>query len=561
MIIVRNFATAHFLSGFFLFLAGWGWGLSPVVVFGIPLVVYALALAGSLPALRQVSLVAGLERLKEVPKFYLFVILLSVFLNILFCLLPPAENLELDALNYHLAIPWQYYLRGRVVPLEWSVADKYPLYLQMAGLPLMTVTFPWVVKIANLFAFPGLLVVIWHWLSLFLLPERQRFWVLTLFCVLALYVKQYGTAMFDLVNAFYVLLGFYYLVRSVQSVKTPDLLWGSLLLGMVAALKTFFIYNVLVWMAGFFFWRFFLFREWPDKRDWIKIGLPFAAALLFLSPVWMRNVWMTGNPFFPLFLNLFGTVVENEGVHVVARNVWEQHGYGRSLLDFILAPFRLVFPIHNKFGYWTDPVLLGFLCGAVFSFKKQRKKIFGLVGLLVVLLFVAFFFMSQEARYLYSFWILIVVLGSPWVFERFNLKLLNWILVGQLLLGVSSFFLFHRQAILWIFRGALPNYLSTASYSFLWNREVENKNIRQLCLRNITGNYVSDILYFTVPVKLVQHFNTTMSLENPAAAKGCDAFMVGNQEYDGDRNALKNKGRLVSEEEFLLKIPIPSKTP
>ncbi len=550
---LRHFVVAHFLSGFCLFLIGWGYGLPKVVVFGVPLVAYFSALFFSLYDLKRLGLKNLALSLSEIPGIVKIVLLFFLLLNILFCLLPPAENLEIDALNYHFVIPWQYFLRGGVVPLDWSITDKYPLYLQMAQLPFTVIGFPWIVKIGNMIALPVLLVTAWGLCRFFGLSRKNSGWAIALLSSLALFIKQYGTAMFDLAIAAYFLLGFFYLSRASLSRKRSDLFWGAILMGMACATKTFLIYYAMAWGFAYLVWRLFFQRESVSKFDWALAFSPLFMGILFLSPVWCRNFLLTGNPFYPLFLQWFGTVIENDGFHKIVIQAMKS-GYGRSPVDFILGPLRLVLPFPRRFDYWTDPVLIIFLVGAFVEVKRHWRQIQGFAGLILFLLYTAFFFASQEARFLFPFWVLFSALGAPWVFKRINAKWLGGAFVVQVIVGISTFFLFHRQALEWLSQGPLHKYLSRASYSFVWNREVENKGIKQLCIPNVgtATRDVYDILYFTVPVKLVQHFNTTMSINNPKAAEGCDAFLVGTQKQVDRRPELDKKARLVSKEIYLI---------
>lgn len=553
LVTIRNFAVAHFLSGFFLFLAGWGYGLPKGVVFGIPAVVYLSALFFSRPALTGFNFNSFSQSLSEISRTAITIILSFLILNILFCLLPPAENLEIDALNYHFVIPWQYYLRGGVVPLDWSIPDKYPLYLQMAQLPFTVIGFPWVVKIGNMIALPLLLITGWNLCQCMGLSRSNTGWTIALLSSLALFIKQYGTAMFDLSNAAYCLLGFVYLLHATLSRKKSDLLWGSLLLGMACATKTFLIYYAMIWLVAYCVWKLFFQRQPLVKFDFALGLLPGLMGLLFLSPVWCRDFFLTGNPFYPLFLQWFGPIIENKGFHkLVMQNI--KAGYGRSPLDFILGPFRLVLPTPHKFDYWTDPILLAFLAGAFIEVRRKWREVPSLVGLTAFLLYSAFFCLSQEARYLYPFWILVVALGAPSIFRYSRPKWRGIVLAVQVIIGIATFFLFHRQALTWLSQGPLDKYLSRASYSFVWNREVENKNIKQLCIPNVgtATRDVYDILYFTVPVKLVQHFNSTMSINHPMASDGCDAFLVGTQKQLNRSPESDKKARLVSREIYLI---------
>ncbi len=527
--------------------------LSGGVVLGIPAIVYLLALYFSWHPLTGFNLKSLRESLAEIPRIAMGVILLFLVLNISFCLLPPAENQEMDALNYHFVIPWQYYLRGGVIPLDWSIPDKYPLYFQIAQLPFMVISFPWVVKIGTMMALPLLLVVGWHLCRTMGLSRNHTAWAVATLSSLALFVKQYGTAMFDLVYTAYFLLAFLYLLRATLSRKGTEMFLGGMILGMACAAKTFFIYYAIVWFVASVVWRLIFKRQGFSRFDWMLSVFPLLAAILFMLPVWWRNTLLTGNPFYPLFLQWFGPVIENKGFYVSLLRVAEA-GYGRSLLDFLLAPLRFILPFSKKFDYWTDPILLLFWVGAVMEIRRRWREIAGLVGLVIFLLYIAFFFTSQEARYLYPFWVLIIALGTPSIFRRIPRKVCTSALVAQVVIGVSALFFFHRQAITWLFQGPLNQYLSRASYSFVWNKEVEGKSIKQLCLPNVGTAHrdVFDILYFTVPVKLVQHFNTTMSIRNPRAAEGCDTFMVGNQNPNEKRDEPNNKPLLVSRETFLL---------
>lgn len=545
LILIRSFAFCHYGIGFLLFIFGWQWGLTDPILFGIPIFLYCLAVVLSRKAFQNWEGRSLLQKVASIPHLPLAIILLFLSLNFLFCLMPPAENLEGDALNYHLVIPWQYYLRGAVTYLDWSVADKYPLYLQMAQLPFTVATFPWIVKFWNLFTVPALMVLLYSFLSSFKIPLFQKSYLLALTSGLALFVIQYGSAMFDLANALYALFAFYYLTRAVKTEGRGDLFCGTLFMGMASATKTISLYFAFVWAFSFLVWRLCQTPRRFRSFDGLLLGGPFVTALLFLAPVWLRNTIHTGNPIFPLLSNFFHSPFDNGGI---LEGVRYEFGYGYSLLDYFLLPIRLVLPV-RKFDYWTDPLLLVFLVGAVLFFRKRWKDIYGLVFLSALFLFSAIFLITQQARFFYPFWFLIIVLGGRWIFLHFGKRVLTLLLLGQAFIGLSLFFYFHRQAVGWLREGG--NYLSKASYSYVWNRELKGLNVRQLCLRHVEHNFASDILYFEVPVKLIQHFNTTLRLTNANATEGCDFFMIGNQDYKGMREDPKNRGTLVSKEMFL----------
>lgn len=552
LLVVRNFAAAHFLSGFFLFVIGWLLGLSAPVLMAVPLFCYGLALLGSRKEFFSLKPSKILDGLQTLPRLPLAVILIFFALNFFFCLLPPGEHIEADALLYHLALPWQYYLRGKVGGLEWALGDKFPLYLQMAQLPFTVLMFPWVVKLWNIFVVPALFLLLWKWGKLLEIRRPDRAWMIALFSALTFFGKQFGTAMFDLSILFYLLLGFFYLVRTAlagRSAASLDSFWGILLLGIACALKSFLVYAAVVWGAGYFFWKMFQRKGWAQTDiSWGLIFLPALTTGLWLLPVFIRNGQLTGNPFFPMFLNFFGTQIDNKLILEVMDYVQNRYGYGRSILHFFLMPFEMLLPI-LKFDYWVDTVLGLFFVGAVVSVRRGMLPSRALVTGICGLLYGALFFMSHQSRYYYLFWVFVLLLGTPWAVVTLRESWRRWILVGQAVAAAGLFFFFHRDAVVALKDLPRGKYLEKISFSYVWNRQLPAGEIRQLCLRPRT-NTIGDIFYLTAPVKLLEHHTALFSLR-ALYTEDCDIFMLGSQYPRDTLFASEGLAQIVSREIFL----------
>lgn len=547
--LARNFAFGHFLSGWSLFVLGIFLGLPGFLLILVSVFFYGGAFWFSRKEWRSFSWNAFWDGLSALPRWPLMIAALFWILDLLFCLLPPGEHIEADGLIYHLAIPWQYYLRGGVVPLDWSVNEKFPLYLQMAQLPFTVLSFPWVVKIWQIAAHTGLLAVIWSWAAALGCLPRQRIWILAFFSALALFAKQYGTAMFDWANLLYTLLGFFYLSEGVRRQKRGAIFWGALFLGIAASAKTFYIFLPFVWFLSFWTTQIFS-RTWKPLRKNIAISiLPFFSALLWMLPVYSRNFFLVGNPFFPLFLDWLGPVMDNRVAYEVANHIrLGIYGYGYSFFDFILMPLRMVLP-NTRFDYWTDPLLLVFLAAALFQagrfWREGRRLILCIAGFLYFFLFLG----SQQARFFYPFWVLVILTGGKWLTEKVKPSLLSVVLGLQAIVCAGLLLFFHRDALAALKRGLLDGYLDRVSFSRLWQRSVP-ENTPSLCLRPLAQTSLKDFFYFTVPVTVVEHPTSVYSLARSKEKVFCDRYMVGSQFPPESIFLSEGKGRLVSREIF-----------
>lgn len=546
---MNSFAFFHFLSGFLLFLLGMWVGLPKTLLFAVPLLCYAAALYTARRGIAQFFERKAWRIPADWPRFPLAVILFFFALNLAFSLLPPGDHVEADGLIYHLAIPWQYYLRGGVTEISWSVNDKFPLYLQMAQLPFTVLTFPWIVKIWQIAAHAFLLAVVWNWAAKMRCSAAERLWILAFLSAMALFAKQYGTALFDLVNLVYILLGFFYLFEGVEEKKRGSIAWGSVFLGIACTAKTFYLYLALVWFLAFWCYRFLAkqkFSAW--QMIWISAS-PLLSALFWMLPVYARNVSLTGNPFFPLFLEKLGPRIDNPVVYDVAKNGYMGiYGYGHSILDFILMPIRMVLP-DGRFDYWTDPILLLFLAATLLGLRRLWREGHGLILLCAFFLYLFLFFGSQQARFLYPFWIWVVLLGGKWILERAGKKIAALALLCQSLLCAGLIFFFHRDTLAALKQGPLNEYLQHISFSYLWNRQVP-PDAKTLCLRPLAKSSLKDFLYFTIPVTVVEHPNSVFSLSASKDKVACDTYMVGSQSTPESIFGVYGEGILVSREEF-----------
>lgn len=556
--VTRNFVLCHYLSGFFLFVFGWWIGLSETIVFGVPFLFYSLAFYLSRKPFQSLSWKTFLSKFRSLPFLARAILLTFLVLNFLFSLLPPAEHVEADSLLYNLTIPWQYYLRGAIVPLDWSMNDKFSLYLPLAQLPFTVATFPWVIKVWVIFALPCLLAVCWSWTKFLRFSREEGAWILAFISALALLIKQYGAANFDIINTVYTLFGFYYLVRAIKSEQYQEVTWGAILLGMACAAKTFYIYLAFVWLFAFTIWKIFLSRQPFKKWDVGLVFLPFVGAIFFMSPFLIRNTLMVGNPMFPLLTSLFGPVIEFK-LHtaVVYQHAHLGYGYGQSLIDFVLMPFRMIWPIPNpimKFDYWTDPILLLFLIGAVVSWRRQWREERGLILWIAFFIYTFLFYGSQQARYFYPFWIFTVLLGADVVFRWFGKKLLRVVVTGQALLGIVCFGFFHRDALSHLKYLPQGKYLEKASFSYVWNQtlhqNLNGKKIKQLCLRMRPEDSIIDLFYFTVPMKILGHTTSILPLD-ARFTEDCDQFMIGMQWPHNLINSPIGRGMVVDKERYL----------
>ena len=326
----------------------------------------------------------------------------ALLTSLLAALAPPTAK---DALIYHLVVPRHYVEEGGFVDLPYNVWSYVPMHTEMLytwGLLLGRETIPalihWLYGLGALFvtwilarrmgASSGVAVM-----AAALLATVPKFWWLM------------GSPYSDLPMAFYAALCFDLFLRWKESRESRWLILAGVFLGMATASR----------YQGLILWPVFLLGVLLEVKNesagdvLAKIGpavcLSFTAAVLVMLPWWIRNGVWTHNPLFPYFIHQFPT--RSPGWDEMRQSLSLQilHRYGgihKTLLDYVLLPFRLAFQ-----GAEDDPARFdgligpGLLLGVLPILSWRRLSARAQWGIGFCCLYALFWvFSSQQARWL-----------------------------------------------------------------------------------------------------------------------------------------------------------------
>ncbi|MDX1777077.1 MAG: hypothetical protein R3297_10880, partial [Desulfobulbales bacterium] len=135
------------------------------------------------------------------------------------------------------------------------------------------------------------------------------------------------------------------------------------------------------------------------------LAIPLTVGLLTASPWWLRNIYLTGNPFFPFFWHLFPSHApawDGDRADQFAVMLETYGGLHKGLTEYLLAPFRVFITAEMD-----DPVLYDGKLGwyyllalpLVFFWRKQPRNIQYIMGMVVIYL-IYWTLSSQQARFL-----------------------------------------------------------------------------------------------------------------------------------------------------------------
>lgn len=179
-------------------------------------------------------------------------------------------------------------------------------------------------------------------------------------------------------------------------------------------------------------------------------------AALIGSPWYIRNYYLTGNPVFPFFTNIFGEnwLWNSVDSKIQQIDLIKRYGTGKNMASLILLPINIVFnwrKFHSEgLPLWTlSPFFSLFI--PFWLIKRPRNKIVSWALLFGGLYVLFWFFTSQIARYLLPITSMLSIgvgysvdKAIGWISKRSNIlnKRFAMAIIGVILLAPSLYFTF-----------------------------------------------------------------------------------------------------------------------
>ncbi|MBF0531167.1 MAG: glycosyltransferase family 39 protein [Deltaproteobacteria bacterium] len=324
------------------------------------------------PAIRTVRVVLSL------------LILATVIYVGLLDLVPPWEK---DELIHHLAIPQLWVKAGHFVETPWAVFSYYPMNVDL----LYTIPLILNIDVIAHFIHHGFGLLTAWLIFLFLRRHLNSTWGLLgalSFISIPLVMRLSASAYVDLGLTFFVTAGIMALIRwretnqwkyFIISASAIGLALGTKYQGaIILPLLSPVVFFISLQRAAFIEARFSRFGR---AVGWTAIWLAIAGVIF--APWAIKNLILTGNPFFPLLNSWFGLgdiiPPELKITTIVQRNLL----YGESWLDYLLIPFRFFLQGQDHDPRFFDGVLNPFLLFLpVLALIKPRTAGTGLLAVI-----------------------------------------------------------------------------------------------------------------------------------------------------------------------------------
>lgn len=382
-------------------------------------------------------------------------------LGLLFCyalyyaLTPPYSW---DAQVYHLLIPKLYLLGKGFSYIPVNVYSNMPLNQELLYLAAMFLGDDVTSKLLHL--------VMGFLLCLSLYAFGRRYWnarvgllaPLLFLCNPAVY-SQLGIAYIDVGMALFC---FWMMVCLVEYIKTGKIGYAVLMgifSGMGMGSKYTMIYafsggGILLLLFPFIFSKenSQIDPESEGKnitRNSIKaLGIFSIISLTLLIPWLIKNYIYTKNPVYPMMFGIFGGR-DWSAMQSVWLLDWQRSiGMGRSLVDYLLLPFRIFIPRQNLYGYRgfagiLYPYILIMLPLAVMV--RKNRSILKIFLLFFVLFFIQWSLGSQQIRFLIPVLCFPAMCAAAGIDSLYRVKgrILPWIPVALIVLLPLHLFLGH----------------------------------------------------------------------------------------------------------------------
>jgi hypothetical protein len=305
-----------------------------------------------------------------------------------------------DADVYHLTVPRLYLEHGGFRRIPFNVYSNWPLAVQLLYALAMVVK-DYVLAAGLHFGFGGLLIAV---LGMAAARAATPLWGTIAAASLLLhpvFLFEIRVAYVDVACAFFLFAAFLALHRALEDAieERRWIVLSGVACGVLAAAKLNGVFGALCIATAYVVSRL---RGGTPPRALVKPLLAFAAPLIVLVSPWVvKSVMLTGNPVYPLLFDVFGGPEWSSALGAAHRSWQRAIGMGRSPLDLLLLPARVLFlgaEGYERFDGRLHP-LLGVLFPIALLGLRGQKVAARALGVAAIW-FVLWAASSQQMRFL-----------------------------------------------------------------------------------------------------------------------------------------------------------------
>ena len=333
-----------------------------------------------------------------------------VITEVLLNLTPPISR---DALIHHLAIPKLWLVHGGFYEIPWADFSYFPMNIDLLYLIPLHFKNDIVPKFIHCAFGLGTGLLVYNCIKN-KLGKNWGLLSLLIFFSTPVIVHLSTTAYVDLGMTFFTTASILAFVRwrDENYYDTKWFVLSAVCMGLAAGAK----YNALIaWLFLNLMIVFCYSRDTKNGLGALKSGVIFfAIALLVVSPWYIKNYILTGNPIYPLFDQVFrflhhagenGTGIVAAADSGWASNIFQRREivFGESFLETLFIPVRMFFQGKDASAQYFDgvlnPILIIMLPFAFLNKELNRDKVFFLL-FSVFFLFMAYFLTVVRVRYI-----------------------------------------------------------------------------------------------------------------------------------------------------------------
>lgn len=375
------------------FAAGWAGGLSRWAV----VAALAATVVPGAAAVRRAAATATRPSWRGLPRWQQALAALLVVYAVLGVVATCAPISSPDALFYHAAAPAQFALAGEIRELPWSWQSYQPFTVELLVLdgmllwdPVQGAFAPFALGVAATLAVAGA--------ARRILGPGAALPAAALLAAQPFFLWEASSTFVEPALALAVALAGWNLWEWAATGRRAPLVLASLCGGVAAGTKlTGLVAAVLLLGVGA--------ALRPQLLRPGTLALAALPGLALAAPWYVKNAVLTGDPLYPL---LSGG--PNPAAEASRDAILSGYGHGRSLVDALLLPFRLVGDADEfDLGEFLSPLLFGLAPAALLDRRGRRVAVLVLAAFAVYLL--AWFVTSQQARFLVPAFPALAVLG------------------------------------------------------------------------------------------------------------------------------------------------------